>query len=379
MRQLLLFIVFAAAFAAVGYVAVTPVDLAYIGAASGAPVRVEQALQTASEEALTARDLDWAQVELDGQIAVLRGEAPREEERAQALNAVRTAAGGGGPASRGVMAVRDLITIAPPVSPYEWSAVRAGGRVTLVGAVPTRAAKAGLAAYAGELFPGGVANQMVIARGAPDEAAWVTVARTALSQLSVLEDGRATLKDERLTIEGLANNAVARDRVTAALALLPAPFLAAARVEASADGMVAESLVREAEALEPIVDLAVCRDVFVSLIDGEQIDFSANGSAIAKESYPLLDRLAIAAMRCEAARLTIVGRGEADVAPGPDAPSDAGDDVADAYAALGAGRARAVADYFVLKGVAQDRLVTDAGDAPSEGEAQTNIEFVINS
>jgi len=369
MRQLLLFIVFAVAFAGIGYVAVTPIDVAYVGAPSGAPARMEVALQTASEEALVARDLDWARVELDGQIAVLRGEAPREEERAQALAAVRNAAGGGGPARRGVMAVRDLITIAPPVSPYEWSAVRAGGRVTLIGVVPTRAAKAGLAAYAGDLFPGGVANQMIIARGAPDEAAWVTVARTALSQLAVLEDGRATLRDERLTIEGLANNAVARDRVTAALAHLPAPFLAAARVEASeVTGVDAENLIREAEALEPIDDLETCRDVFAALTDGEQIDFSANGSAIAKESYPTLDRLAIAALRCEVVRLTIIGRGEAGASA-----------QADAYDVLGAGRARAVADYFVLKGVAQDRLLTQAGAAPGEGETQSNIDFVINS
>lgn len=370
MRQILLFIVFALAIAGVGYVATTPVDATYLSDVSGAPARIETRLQAAAEAALVAEELDWASVEMVGQFAVLRGEAPRDEERAEALAAVRAADGAGGVARGGVVAVRDLVTIAPPVSPYEWRAVRDGGRVTLVGAVPTRAAKAGLVSYAGDLFPGGVADQMTIARGAPDEAAWVNVARTAISQLAALSEGRATLRDERLTIEGEAPNPIARDRVTAALAHLPSPFLAAARVESPADVDPAlASLAEEGEGLEPITDPAVCADVFASLTADAEVEFAAGEPAIAKESYPLLDQVAIAALRCTDVRLTIVGRGEPDAEP-------------ERYAALGADRARAVADYFILKGVAQDRLAAEAGAAPEAGpddEVQRNVDFIFAS
>jgi outer membrane protein OmpA-like peptidoglycan-associated protein len=348
MRQLILFIVFAAAIAGVGYVAVTPVDAAYVAPHSGVAERIEAGLRERSAAALGDSGLDWASVEMDGQIAVLRGEAPREEERAAAIAALLGAAGGGGWARGGVVAVRDLSTLAPPISPYEWRAVRSGARVTLAGVTPTRAARAELVAYAGELFAGGVADQMVIARGAPDETAWVAVARAAIAQVATLEDGHATLRDARLTIEGRAPDAVTRDRVTAALAYLPSPFLAAARVESpEVESGVAAAVSASGENFEPIADPEICRDVFATLLREAPVDFADGEPAIAKESYPLLDRLAIAAQRCENAQMAIVGAGD---------PTNE----ATAFAELGLRRAQAVADYFILKGVSQDRLTAQS-------------------
>jgi len=366
MRQLLLFIVFAALIAGVGYVAVTPVSAALLAGRSGLAARVESDLHAQAESALEASSLDWAHVEMDGQIAVLTGEAPREEERAEALAALLGAAGAGGWVRGGVVAVRDFSTIAPPVSPYEWRAVRSGQRVTLAGATPTRAARAELVGYAGELFPGGVADQMVIARGAPDESAWLAVARTAIAQVAALEDGRATMRDERLTIEGGAPDNVTRDRVTAALSHLPSPFLAAARVESpEVESGDVETAVEDAEGYEPITDIGVCRDVFASLLVDDAVAFGEGDDAIAKESYPLLDRLAIAAIRCEGMNVTITGAGEA---------TSEGDE----FTALGLRRAQAVADYFILKGISQDRLATQ-GRARTDAPATAVVEFEISS
>jgi outer membrane protein OmpA-like peptidoglycan-associated protein len=359
MRQLFLFLVFAAVIAGLGYAAVTPVTAAaeyapWVAERTGVAARVPTELGARAAAALAENDLDWASVEMDGQIAILRGEAPREEERAEAISALLAAAGPGGWVQGGVVAVRDLTTLAPPISPYEWRAVRSGDRVTLAGATPTRAARAELVAYASELFPGGVADQMIIARGAPDEPAWVGVARAAIAQVAALEDGRATLRDERLTIEGRAPDAVTRNRVTDALAYLPSPFLAAARVESPepAGEPEAEAL-DEAQTYEPIADAGVCRDVFASLMAEGSIDFATNEPAIAKESYPLLDRLAIAAIRCEGMKVTITGGGEAA-------------SERDAYADLGLRRAQAVADYFILKGIGQDRLAAEAREASAD-------------
>lgn len=360
MRQLLLFILFAAMIAGVGYVAVTPVTAhPMIAERSGVAEKIEAGLGLVAQEALTASALEWASVEMDGQIAVLRGEAPREEERAQAIAALLAAAGPGGWVQGGVVSVRDETTLAPPISPYEWRAVRSGDRVTLAGATPTRAARAELVAYAGDLFPGGVADQMIIARGAPDEVAWVAVARTAIAQVAALEDGVATLRDERLTVEGDAPNDGVRNRVQTALTQLPYPFLAAARVEAPEGAAPTETALAEAEGLEPIADLGVCRDTFAALLAEGAIDFAEEDAAIAKESYPLLDRLAIAALRCEGMRVTITGGGEVA-------------NEGDAYTALGLARAQAVADYFILKGISQDRLAAQArerGGSVAEADA----------
>jgi outer membrane protein OmpA-like peptidoglycan-associated protein len=356
MRQLLLLILFAAAIVGVCYVAVTPVTMQTLAPYSDVAGRMEAELAVKAKSALEAKSLEWASVKMSGQIAILEGVAPREEERAEAIAALRGAAGPGGWMRGGVVAVRDRTTLAPPVSPYEWSAIRStpcgssdepACRVTLEGATPTRAARAELAAYAAELFPGGVADNMIIARGAPDETAWVAVARAAIAQVAILDDGKAMLRDERLTIEGRADDALTRDRVSAVLAQLPTPFLAAARVEApEADGS-ADAAVDAGVSLEPITDLAACRALFAELLADADVEFAEGEAAIAKESYPLLDRLTDAATRCEDMSVTITASGE---------PTSAGED----YVALGLRRAQAITDYFILRGVSQDRLAAQA-------------------
>ncbi len=366
MRQLFLLILFASAITGICYLAATPVTTQVLARYSGVAERIEADLGALATTALEASTLEWASAEMDGQIAILRGEAPREEERAEAIAALLAAAGPGGWMRGGIVAVRDLTTIAPPVSPYEWRAVRSAGRVTLIGATPTRAARAELVAYAGQLFPGGVADQMLIARGAPDETAWLAVARTAIAQVAALEEGRATLRDERLTIEGRAADSLSRDRVTAALAQLPSPFLAAARVEApeAEDGQL-EAAASDARGLEPIAELDVCRDVFSALLEEDRVEFAEGEAAIAKESYPLLDRLAIAAMRCEGMGVTIQGGGE---------PTSGND----AYVDLGLRRAQAVADYFILKGISQDRLGAEPRARTGDLRSAPVVEFEIN-
>jgi outer membrane protein OmpA-like peptidoglycan-associated protein len=367
MRQTIVVLMFVALIAALGALAAFPVGVAaapWIGERTGVAARVAETLGSRARTSLADTGLDWASVDMDGQVAVLTGEAPREEERAEAIAALLASAGAGGWLRGGVVAVRDLTTLAPPISPYEWRAARAEDRLTLAGAVPTRAARAELVDYAGDLFPGGVDDAMIIARGAPDETAWLAVARQAVAQVAALEDGRATLRDERLTVEGRAPDGMTRDRVADALAYLPAPFLAAARVDTPEGGAAPVAApAADVDLYAPIDDIAVCREVFASLGEGGRIEFARGEAAISKESYPLLDRLAIAAIRCEGMTVTITGGvGEADAGA-----VDAG---------LGLRRAQAVADYFILKGVRQDRLAAAGSEAG--GAATQAVVFDIN-
>jgi outer membrane protein OmpA-like peptidoglycan-associated protein len=356
MRHLLLLILFAAVIGGVCYAAVTPLAAAHfkwLGEQTDVAGRVVSGLQAKATTALKARSLDWASVEMDGQTAVLRGVAPREEERAEALQALSSAAGAGGWLRGGVVEVRDMSAIAPLVSPYEWSAARSSGRVTLKGVVPTRAARSELMQYAGQLFTGGgVVDQMTIARSALDETAWMAVARTAISQVAVLDDGSAVLRDNSLTLRGRAVDGAARERVTQAVAHLPGQFIAAAFVEAPEGKAAPARAEAEGDSLGPITDVKACRDAFAGELQRKSVEFSGGGDMISKESYPLVNRLATVLMRCEGMVVTIIGGGETTASP-------------EDYVRHGLIRARAVKDQFILQGVSQDRILTQAHEKPT--------------
>ena len=363
MRHVLTFILFVLAVCGIGYVAVNPVSAGPVTEYLDVAHHIEGDLQGKANAALAEGGLEWAEVEMDGQIAFLRGRAPREEERAEAIALVRDSSGHGPWSRGGIMAVRDQSTLAPAASPFVWRAVRSGDRVTLSGHVPTRAARAELAAHAGELFPGGVADQMEVARGAPDEFAWSTVARTAVSQLAALSEGQATLSDVSLTIEGVAANARARNRVSEAIGNLPAPFLAAALVEALDTPEVPIDPLAEALRLEPITSIEACREQLAAGRASGAIEFAAGEPTLTKESYPVLDQLAITALRCEEMRFSVEAGGDL---------ADGGED----YADLGLQRAQHIADYFVLKGVALDRMEVGAHVRSPETVVRRTTVFV---
>lgn len=343
-----------------------------LGGHGGAAGKIEARLEAAAQEAVRALDYEWLSVTVDGQIATLTGDAPREAERADARASILRAAGPGGPWRGGIVAVRDETVLAPPVSPFEWRAVKEGRSVTLTGVAPSRAIRTDLDEYARALFQGGVANELVIARGAPDEKAWLTAARTALAQLASLEEGRAILKDARLRIEGAAPSAQARERITAAIVKLPQPFTAAAVLDApeeaaaSSDGgaesrpetgtasatdtlapptpaPAATPVQAPAPAANQINDMNVCQAMLDGMLAVEQVQFQSGRAEIEKESYPLLDRLSLVAKRCARASLVVEGHTDSTGVPS-------------ANMRLSERRAQAVADYLVLQDIPSARV-----------------------
>lgn len=330
-----------------------------LAAYTGFAERIEARLQAEVDEALSATGFDWAEVEMDGQIAILTGQAPREDERGEARSAVLAAAGPGGLWAGGVIRVEDRATLAPPVSPYEWSVERDGERAVLRGAAPSRALRADLVGFAAELFPGGVVDEMIIARGAPDgdELTWAGIARAAIEQAARLADGRAVLRDERLQISGETLDARTRDRITGEIARLPAPYLAVARIDAPEEAGVDAALDPEDDGVDmsAIDDIAVCQDMFDALAAEDGGVAFSDAAVIQRESYPALDRLAIAARRCESFAVVAVGR------------------VAEGGETLAREHAEAVANYFVLQGVAPERVTVDVAGASAEGDADAPL------
>ncbi len=362
MRQLLVFALFVVTLGGIGYVGIHDGNAYFMSDCFGIARRVESELNETTSAALRAKDYQWAQIEMNGQIAVLYGEAPRQEERADAVALVQNAVGRGGFWRGGILSVRDNTTLAPEVSPYEWRVARDGLRVTLTGAVPTRSARADLVTYAETLFPGGVLDQMTIARGAPDETAWMTVARAALSQVANLNDGRAVMRDDRLRIDGAASSLLVKERIVSSIAKLPSPFVAVAQIEAP-ETDVGETAVAESAATElgAITDRGLCADTVAALLEGEEILFIQERSVIEKESYPLLDRLALAARRCSGFSVMVVGV------------------AGDGQEALARSRAQAVADFFVLEyGSAYRVDVSTVIDPDVAGENGPVVRFRIH-
>lgn len=331
---------------------------------AGVGYSIQTDLQARAEAALTRAGLDWARVEMDGQTAILRGQAPRDEERSQARSAVLNARGAGGFWRGGVVRVDDRSTLAPPMSPYVFRARWDGGRVALSGASPSKSALGDLNTYARQLFPSGVVERVQVARGAPDDLAWENAARIAVTQLSNLRAGGIEIVDNTVLVRGVVDTSAALARIEQDAASLSSLFTAQIDVQVMAgasdrdgDGQVE----RGGGVLSP----AQCQRALDRVRLNGVISFTAGSNRIEKESYPVLDRLADVAKRCASTRIVVVGRALSDQAT--DATlSDRSPDAFDQD--LWRSRAQAVADYLVLAGVASDRALVD-DDLIAAGEA----------
>ena len=187
------------------------------------PVRqpvVEAELQAQADYALLELGGGWASVRMDGQTAILTGEAPTDALKAEAEARIRKAAAvslpdwvpgdriseivsRGGPIFGGITGVENRITIAAGVSPYTLTATASPETgIEISGYVPDAAARETLIETAETLFPGKVSLQLDIAAGAPSED-WVIAVETVLQELAQTGTGRAVIRDTEITLAGL--------------------------------------------------------------------------------------------------------------------------------------------------------------------------------
>ncbi len=173
-----------------------PLALWLLAMAVSAPT-LESALSDNAAAALRAAGFGWvAPARVAGRDLALAGQAPSEA----ALQGAPTVAA----AVPGVRRVdASALVLMPETKPYPWSATRAGAKVTLEGAVPSLEARAALAAAAKKLLPGvTVEDRTALGRGAPD--GFAAGAREALAKLAMLSEGRVSLTDNVMAVEGRA-------------------------------------------------------------------------------------------------------------------------------------------------------------------------------
>lgn len=112
---------------------------------------------------------------------------------------------------KGVKLVDDRV-LAPVVKPFLWTAIHNGGKLTLTGFVPGERARADALAAAKAAFPrANIVDRMEVAEGAA--TGHIAAVDTALKQLALLDEGTADIRDQTLTIEGLAADARIADAV----------------------------------------------------------------------------------------------------------------------------------------------------------------------
>jgi OmpA-OmpF porin, OOP family len=129
------------------------------------------------------------------------------------------------------------VEIAPgPMSPYVFEAARKDGVVTLTGVVPDAATRARLVDGARRRSAGAlVDDRLEIADGAPPKFA--DAAEAALAAFARLRDGRLSLADDQLTLDGAARFEAARAEIAATLAdRLPPAFKADPRLTVAGGG-----------------------------------------------------------------------------------------------------------------------------------------------
>jgi outer membrane protein OmpA-like peptidoglycan-associated protein len=321
---------------------------------------VEGELQAKANDVLKRASATWARVQVDGQIATLTGVAPSEADRDDLESAVRAAAGPGGPWFGGITQVRDQMTVAKPVAPYTWSAVRTPqGGVELSGFVPGRRHRQTIGAEARKLFPNGVADKTVVAAGHPT-GPWADTAIWSLKQLAQLQSGEARFVDALVIVRGQARDADAQAAIYASAKALKRPYEGVAEVTLASAGAPLPAPTEPALVEPPAARLgaADCQKLIDAAMVNNIIEFASGSAKLKASSHPLLDRMAQTAADCGGLRLRITGHTD-------------GTSLELAKDELSLQRADAAANYLATKGIPRERLLTD-GAASSEPVAENS-------
>jgi hypothetical protein len=187
-------------------------------------VNLQARLEAAARAALADEEYLWADVRMNGQTAILTGNAPSEGSVQDAAASILRSSGPGGLIFGGVTQVERHTGWAAPVSPYVWQAEKTGeGLFILSGHVPSKAMRRRLVEEARLTGRSAVEDRMVLAAGAPNGNI-EGIARLGIAELARLDRGRVEIRDHRVRLEGETDDPAVRQQVIATVSALAAPF-----------------------------------------------------------------------------------------------------------------------------------------------------------
>jgi len=189
-----------------------PLAALWVAAIWTGTVPIEQHLTVQAAAALKDSVLDKTQIEVSGRDVRLSADAFSEQGRRTAVDQVASVPG--------VRLVTDQTQLIAEVVPFTWSVERDVVHVTLSGNVPLPAIKARLLEAAHNAANGTeVVDQMALARGAP--VRFDAAALLLIDQISKLKEGKISLANTKVTLEGSAREIGGREAIAAALKNLP--------------------------------------------------------------------------------------------------------------------------------------------------------------
>lgn len=196
------------------------------------PDKFEARLQENASAALEPPEYDWAQVEVTGHSAVLRGQAPTAELQDRALQRVQLSSGRGGWFRGGLRHVSDETLLLPPVSPYTLTATKHGDDIVLAGFLPSPDAKTRLQEVleAEHVDPYHLRFHVDYRDGVP-EGDWIGAASLGLRQLVRLLDGELVLTERRILLTGMVSDIEVRNDITVRMARPPSGYGANVEIE----------------------------------------------------------------------------------------------------------------------------------------------------
>lgn len=350
-------------------------------------------IRARSDLALSARNVNWARVEVDGRDVTLSGLAPSDKQRQRAMNALAEVVGvrlvmdkttsltprKTPPATAArvnseplpdeqalVVAANEAIDIAAFGLSYEFRIERNEHGIALRGMVPDEAVRVELMDAARAKFENSdVRDDLMINSDAPDDFA--RAARQAISVSGLVASGAAGVRDQVLFVEGLTASDRDLGRLRDTLdAALPAGYDLALQIGSrqTLAAMMRENpdlaarvgplpgspptIQRAEQPRMPQLDRSPeaatrCQLAINDTMADQRINFSTGSSDIADGSLALLDELIALAKSCPAARIEIGGHTD-----------DQGTD--ENNLALSQRRAESVMEYFVRNGVKLGRL-----------------------
>ncbi len=355
----------------------------------GSAQSAEQHLLAKALGAIDMADADWAGVEVDGQKAILFGEAPSRDGLDKLKTAVGNAQWPGGFALGGITIVDGsnmTVFSGPPLAdPFIWIAELQAGQLVLSGYAPSQSARDAIIHLAAMRFPGAdISGELEIASGSPPEESWLSAASISLQALARLNSGAVEANGPVFEVSGVVSDSAGAAAIDRLMALIDSGLSGAAKLTLASPEITAEEA---AETLSdsPIIDntnaepaaiatpdrATGCAAQSRSILDASQISFARDRASLNGLSRQTLDALAAALGSCPDLMIAITGH------------TDAAGSVA-ANRRLSLARAGAVGDYLRDAGVDAARITTSgAGESEplvsnttAEGRARNRrIEF----
>ncbi len=349
----------------------------------GSARSAEQHLLTKALGAIDTAGADWASVEIDGQKAVLFGEAPSREALDKLNTAVTHAQWPGGLALGGITFIdtsnMSVFSGPPLADPFIWIAELQAGQLVLSGYAPSQNARDAVFLLAAMRFPNAdISGELEIASGAPPEESWLSAASISLQALARLNNGAVEANGPTFKVSGVATDSARAAAIDRLMALIGDGFSGAAKLtlappEEAAETLNVQPLANETAPAEVAAPdrASRCAAQSQSSLSATQISFARDRASLNGPSRQSLDTLAAVLADCSALKITITGH--------TDASGGAAEN-----RRLSLARARAVGDYLRAAGIDAARIITSgageseplASNTTAEGRARNRrIEF----